>query len=177
MLQILISISALATITSSNTIHSILYLILTFINTSIYLITMGVEFIALFIIIIYVGAIAILFIFVLMLLNLKTEQNIPSQYLPIALIFGIFFLSLLSAPEIIMPSTYTTWINIISSSSVIPIATYIYNYQYVQLVLATLILLLAMVGVIKITLNKPINNKYQNVYEQNSALLKNNLYK
>jgi len=71
MLEIIIIICTISVITSKNPVHSILFLILVFLNTSILLISHGIDFLGIFIIIVYVGAIAILFLFVLMMLNVR----------------------------------------------------------------------------------------------------------
>jgi NADH-quinone oxidoreductase subunit J len=89
MLEILIIISTISVITSKNPVHSILFLILVFLNTAILLISHGIDFLGIFIIIVYVGAITILFLFVLMMLNIKLTEFDGDilRYFPI----GFFF--------------------------------------------------------------------------------------
>jgi NADH-quinone oxidoreductase subunit J len=81
---------------SKNPVHSILSLILVFFNAASLLIILGAEFLAMLFIIVYVGAVAVLFLFVIMMLNVKVTNLTTSiyRYLPISFIFGlIFFLS------------------------------------------------------------------------------------
>lgn len=94
-------ISGLFTITSSNPVVSLIFLISVFVNASIYLIITGVNFIGLAYIIIYVGAIAVLFLFVIMMLNIKLSEIVETekQYtknIPLALAIGFIFIYTLS---------------------------------------------------------------------------------
>ena len=73
--------------------HSILSLILVFFNAASLLVILGAEFLAMLFIIVYVGAVAVLFLFVIMMLNVKVTNLTSSiyRYLPISLIFGLIF--------------------------------------------------------------------------------------
>jgi len=73
-------------ITEKNTVHSVFYLVLSFVNTAIILIITGVDYLGLLIIIVYVGAIAILFLFVVMMINIKSEETNRTRYTPIGII-------------------------------------------------------------------------------------------
>jgi NADH-quinone oxidoreductase subunit J len=81
-------------VSAKNPIHSVLFLILTFFNLSCLLFILNVEFLPLLFLIVYVGAIAVLFLFVLIMLNIKLSElkEGSKQYFFIALIFGIIFL-------------------------------------------------------------------------------------
>lgn len=81
-------ISALMVITEKNTIHSVFYLVMAFVNSSLILIVWGVDYMGLLLIIVYVGAIAILFLFVVMMINVKSEETNRTKYVPIGLILG-----------------------------------------------------------------------------------------
>jgi NADH-quinone oxidoreductase subunit J len=89
----LIIISCLLIITSKNSITSVLYLILVFILNSLCFLLLGAEFLSILIIIIYIGAISILFLFVIMMLNLRIVEvyNTLISYFPIASFLSIFF--------------------------------------------------------------------------------------
>lgn len=78
-------VTGLMVITEKNTMHSVFYLVMTFINASIILIIRGVDYIGLLLIIVYVGAIAILFLFVVMMINLKEEETNRTRYIPIGM--------------------------------------------------------------------------------------------
>jgi NADH-ubiquinone oxidoreductase chain 6 len=96
-------ISSLLVITAKNPVISVLFLISVFVNSAIYLMFLGVSFVGISYIIIYVGAIAILFLFILMMINIKLTDilEIGTDYtknLPLALIIGaIFILSIFSS--------------------------------------------------------------------------------
>ena len=88
-------IFAFFVIISKNPIHSILSLILVFFNAASLLILLGAEFLAMLFVIVYVGAVAVLFLFVIMMLNIKAANLSISmyRYLPISLLFGSVFFS------------------------------------------------------------------------------------
>jgi len=81
-------------IVSKNPIHSILYLILVFCNVTFVLIILGIEFIAIIFLIVYVGAIAVLFLFVVMMLNIKIIEldEVFWKYIPVGLVISSCFL-------------------------------------------------------------------------------------
>lgn len=87
------TLAGILVITSNNPIHSILSLVLVFINVSILIILLGVEFLGLLFMIIYIGGIAILFLFVVMMLNIKLVELLDNatRYVPIAAIIGVLF--------------------------------------------------------------------------------------
>lgn len=82
-------LSAIMVITEKNTMHSVFYLVMAFINTSLIIIIWGVDYVGLLLIIVYVGAIAILFLFVVMMINVKTEETNRTRYVPIGLIIAL----------------------------------------------------------------------------------------
>jgi NADH-quinone oxidoreductase subunit J len=164
MFEILIIIGACAVISAKNPVHSILFLILVFLNTAMLLISLGIDFLGIFIIIVYVGAIAILFLFVIMMLNIKlTELNEGIyKYLPIGFFFGLLFLVFFT----------------IKGNNLVQLGVILYTTYLPQLMLAAIILLLAMLGVIVLTFTQITSkqNRYQDVYQQNSAFLDNHLF-
>ena len=87
----LMLVSAALTIISKNSLHSVLFLVTSFLSASIILFLFENEFLALFFLIIYLGAIAILFLFVVMMLNSKKASLIRSsiQYLPAGLLISL----------------------------------------------------------------------------------------
>lgn len=101
-------LSAILVITAKNPVISVLFLISVFINVAAYLVLMGVSYLGLVYIIVYVGAIAILFLFVIMMLNLRLVELLETgkaytQNLPFGTLLGsLFFFELLS----ITPSSY-----------------------------------------------------------------------
>src|SRR5258707_8669402 len=87
--------SAFMVIAARNPVHSVLYLILAFVNASGLMVLMGAGFIAMILIVVYVGAVAVLFLFVVMMLDVdfaELRQGIL-QYLPIGGLVGVIFLA------------------------------------------------------------------------------------
>jgi NADH-quinone oxidoreductase subunit J len=82
-------------ITSKNSVTSVLFLISIYLLTSIFFLILGAEFLAILLLIVYVGAVSILFIFVVMMLNLRVTEvyNTLMNYLPIGSFIGFFFLA------------------------------------------------------------------------------------
>jgi NADH-quinone oxidoreductase subunit J len=87
-------ISAIAVIVARNPIHSVMFLITVFVNVAGILLIMGVDFLAMIFVVVYVGAIAVLFLFVVMMLNIKISdlEDGVFQYVPIGALIGILFL-------------------------------------------------------------------------------------
>src|ERR1700749_2506664 len=86
--------SAVMVIVSRNPVHSVLYLILAFVNASGLFVLMGAEFLAMILIVVYVGAVAVLFLFVIMMLDGEFVEMREGfiQYLPIGIVIGAIFL-------------------------------------------------------------------------------------
>jgi NADH-quinone oxidoreductase subunit J len=112
-LTFLIILCSFFVIINKNPIHSILYLVLVFILTTILFLTLNVEFIAMLFLVLYIGAIVVLFLFVVMMLNVRIielRERVIS-YVPIAiiivLIFFLLILSMLKIDFIIEPSRIT----------------------------------------------------------------------
>jgi len=90
-------LSAVLVITSKNPVISVLFLIFTFVNAAVYLILSGIVFIGISYIIIYVGAIAVIFLFIIMMINIKLTDILEegSQFtknIPLATVIGILFI-------------------------------------------------------------------------------------
>lgn len=194
LLELIIIISIIAVISAKNPVHSTLFLVLVFLNTAMKLISIGIDFLGIFIIIVYVGAIAILFLFVVMMLNIKLTEwgaEPPLKYLPIGFFFGFLFLFLISffISPIESPSSFIfkgdetaaiNWVNElqIKGNNLLQLGLLLYTSYLPYLMIATIILLVAMIGVIVLTFTQ-INSKhnhYQAVYQQNSSFLNNYLF-
>lgn len=87
------ALAALGVILSKNTMHSVLFLVVVFFLSALLLLIVGAEFLAIILLIVYVGAISILFLFVVMLLNLRVVElhNTFLNYLPIGSFVGFYF--------------------------------------------------------------------------------------
>lgn len=93
LLYFLIIVAAFSVILSKNTVQSVLYLILVFLLCSLFFIYVGADFIGLIILIVYIGAISVLFLFVIMMLNLRLLEiySTFSIYIPISIFLSFLF--------------------------------------------------------------------------------------
>ncbi|MCL4161516.1 UNVERIFIED_CONTAM: hypothetical protein GTU68_058002 [Idotea baltica] len=171
-------LSALLVISVKNPIHSVLYLILVFCGSSGILLMLGVEFLGLMFIVVYVGAIAVLFLFVIMMLNIKIielNENLIS-YLPISALLIVLLLLeffilldknfLLDLTLTVTP--YTDWYTSFNAmANVNLIGLIIYTWLFPAFVIMGLCLLVAMIGPIVLTLNQYKYVLRQNIFEQN----------
>ena len=158
----LLIVSSIFVLVSKNPVHSVLFLILCFCNASCILFLFNSEFLGLIFIIIYVGAIAILFLFVVMMLNVKIYSRNNSYYLAFLLLslFILFLQFYLLFEDIFSNSTF--WITPFGYSfnnfldnlnSIDVLGQSLYNYYLICFLIAGLILLVAMLGAIVLTLN------------------------
>ncbi len=167
--------SAFMVIASKNPVHSVLFLILAFVNASGLFVLLGAEFIAMILIVVYVGAVAVLFLFVVMMLDVDFTELREGflQYLPIGAGVGCIFLTELLlmlgawtiAPS--MPRSITAPISAeVSNTMALGLVLYTRYVYYFQL--AGLVLLVAMVGAIVLTLHHRERVKRQDVGRQNA---------
>jgi NADH:ubiquinone oxidoreductase subunit 6 (subunit J) len=178
----LIVINSFFVIFSKNSVTSVLYLISVFILVSLNLLLLGAEFLAILIIIIYIGAISILFLFVIMMLNLRICEvyNSLIKSFPLGIFLGLFFILeliyILSKDFYLLNYLYNNYMeyNIINQSLINPqsnlylIGDLLYNHFNSLLVIAGFILLLAMVGTIILTKDDLKNNK--NLYNSDNNI-------
>jgi len=165
--------AAFMVIASRNPVHSVLYLILAFVNAAGLFVMMGAEFLAMILIVVYVGAVAVLFLFVVMMLDVdfaEFKQGVL-QYLPIGMVIGGIFL----AELLLVVGAWTIGPGI-PHAIASPIPTTVPNTEAIGLVLYTkyvyyfeaagMILLVAMVGAIVLTLQHRVRVKRQSIVEQ-----------
>lgn len=173
-------ISGIMVIQSRNPVHSVLFLILVFLNSSGLLILLGLDFFAMIFIVVYVGAIAVLFLFVVMMLNIKIAEinEKKLRYLPIGGVLGLLFLfeifliidnDLIPLLSNIKYLEYIEWSYFLENvNNIEAIGLLVYTYYFYFFILASIILLVAMIGAIVLTMHKGIAIKRQNVFEQNT---------
>jgi NADH-quinone oxidoreductase subunit J len=169
--------SAVMVILSRNPVHSVLFLILAFVNAAGLFVLIGAEFLAFILIIVYVGAVAVLFLFVVMMLDVDFAELRQGfiTYLPIGGAIGIILFFELAAVLVgwtIGPDVGK------AIAAPIPPADQISNTQALGLVLYTryvyffqaagVILLVAMIGAIVLTLQHKANVKRQSIAAQNA---------
>ena len=162
----------LMTVISRNPVHSVLWLILAFLSSAGLFVLLGAEFVAMLLIIVYVGAVAVLFLFVVMMLDvdfaeLKAEM---ARYMPLALLIGVVILMQLAM-------AFGTWgyADAVTANVAAPagdgqntaaLGLLIYDKYIMLFQLAGLILLVAMIGAIVLTLRHRVDIKRQNVMAQ-----------
>ena len=168
--------SALMVIVSKNTVHAVFFLILDFISVGCLFIMIGAEFLGMIMLIVYVGAVAVLFLFVVMMLNVAEQKQswfrgLKSTHIPVGLIVSIIILleilvviggwkykaNFISTDSIVIDSNFS---NTHQLGSVL-YTDYIYLFQ-----IAGIILLLSMVGAIVLTYRKREGVKRQSYINQ-----------
>ncbi|RZN30615.1 NADH-quinone oxidoreductase subunit J [Bradyrhizobium sp. Leo121] len=167
--------SAVMVVVSRNPVHSVLYLILAFVNASGLFVLMGAEFLAMILIVVYVGAVAVLFLFVIMMLDVDFAELREGflEYLPVGLVIGgifMFELLLIAGAWVINPAVTKTITAAIptnvSNTEALGLVLYTKYIFYFQI--AGLVLLVAMIGAIVLTLRHKANVKRQNITVQNA---------
>jgi NADH-quinone oxidoreductase subunit J len=160
----LVIISAIKVIVSKNPLHSVLFLVTSFLASSILLFLFENEFLALFFLIIYLGAIAILFLFVVMMLDIKYRDLQTSKlYLPVGASVGITLLveiygafskvfSKYTNVSMLEHNSYINWYdNLDALSDIYVLGQIFYTHYVLQILMAGLILYLAVIGVAFLT--------------------------
>ena len=171
-------VSAIMVTASKNTVHSVFFLILDFISVSCLFIMIGAEFLGMIMLIVYVGAVAVLFLFVVMMLNVAQQKNQwflssqSSRHIPIGLIIGtIIFFELIIVvggwkykPELIEKTNSTSSFEGISNThslGQILYTDYIHIFQ-----ISGMVLLVAMIGAIVLTFRQREGVKKQSYIKQ-----------
>ncbi|MTI45987.1 NADH dehydrogenase subunit J [Roseibium hamelinense] len=167
--------SAFMVIASRNPVHSVLFLILAFVNSAGLFILLGAEYLAMLLIVVYVGAVAVLFLFVVMMLDVDFVELRQGflQYLPVGALVGLILLvelllalgAWVIAPEIVaqgaQPMPPLDQVSNIEAIGQVLYTKYIFFFQ-----VAGLILLVAMIGAIVLTLRHKENVKRQDINVQ-----------
>ncbi len=175
--SIIAIISAIMVTASKNTVHSVFFLILDFISISCLFIMIGAEFLGMIMLIVYVGAVAVLFLFVVMMLNVAQQKNqwflskSSSRHIPVGLIISaIIFFELIIVvggwkykPELLNPSNSLLSNNISNTHSLgqVLYTDYIHIFQ-----ISGMILLIAMIGAIVLTYRQREGVKKQSYIKQ-----------
>ncbi|MFC3225993.1 NADH-quinone oxidoreductase subunit J [Marinibaculum pumilum] len=171
--------SAFMVIASRNPVHSVLFLILAFVNSAGLFVLMGAEFIGLMLIVVYVGAVAVLFLFVVMMLDINFVELRQGflQYLPVGALVGAILLV-----ELFLVIGAWAYSPDVPAVSRLPIPAFtevtnahaigqvMYTYFIYAFQVAGLILLVAMVGAIVLTHRARVGVRKQNIAAQNARL-------
>lgn len=185
-------LSALAIITVQNSIYSVLFLVLNFVTAAGLLFLLECEFLSLLFIIVYVGAIAVLFLFVVMMLDVKILETSKDifKYLPAGSFIGGLFLFEISSligdnfsnNPYIYDNVGSSFINNYTNfylkldffTDINVLGQILYTYYIVQFLVAGLLLLLAVIGAVVLTMNNNSQNtKKQMFFKQISRSYKN----
>lgn len=169
--------SAFMVISSRNPVHSVLFLILAFVNAAGLFILIGAEFLALILVVVYVGAVAVLFLFVVMMLDVDFVELRQGflQYLPIGLLIGAIFLAELvlvvgawaTGPGVaaaVAPAAATAAgpaVGNVQALGQVLYTEYVYFFEA-----AGFVLLVAMIGAIVLTLRHKANVRRQSISAQ-----------
>jgi NADH-quinone oxidoreductase subunit J len=169
--------SAVMVIASRNSVHSVLFLILAFVNAAGLFVLMGAEFLAMILVIVYVGAVAVLFLFVVMMLDVDFTALRQGflNYVPIGSLIGIVFFAELVAMLVLGTGALDTGAAKAITDPIPPLAE-VTNTEALGRVLYTryayyfeaagVVLLVAMIGAIVLTLRHKPNVKRQNIADQ-----------
>jgi len=173
--------SALMVISAKNPVHSVLFLILSFVNASGLFVLLGAEFLAMILVVVYVGAVAVLFLFVVMMLDInfiKLREGFL-QYLPFGALLGLVLI--IELGMLFYTESYSE-ISLVEFSNK-PLITEIENTKMIGEILYTdyfylfqisgIILLVAMIGSITLTLRDRGKVKRQDINSQNNLDSKN----
>jgi NADH-quinone oxidoreductase subunit J len=167
--------SAFMVVAARNPVHSVLYLILAFVNAAGLFVLMGAEFLAMILVVVYVGAVAVLFLFVVMMLDVDFAELRQGflNYLPFGVVIGgifLFELLFLIVATVIgpgVPRAVTAPIpplDQVSNTAALGAVLYTRYIYYFQV--AGVVLLIAMIGAIVLTLRHRTNVKRQSAADQ-----------
>ena len=175
--SLIASVSAIMVTASKNTVHSVFFLILDFISISCLFIMIGAEFLGMIMLIVYVGAVAVLFLFVVMMLNVAQQKNQwfasedSSKHIPVGLIIStLIFVELIIVvggwkykPDLfdINNTIQTVKVSNTHSLGQVLYTDYIHVFQ-----ISGMILLVAMIGAIVLTFRKRVGVKTQSYIKQ-----------
>lgn len=169
----LIILSALAVIISRNPVHSVLWLIFAFCNGAGLMVLMGAEFIAMMLIIIYVGAVAVLFLFVVMMLDIKLSElrgkldmDMWFAFVMAVLLFADLAVIILINKKIIVPMETSAFRIVPELSNAYAVGRLLYTEFVLPFQTAGLILFVAMIASIALTFRLRPDVKRQKVKEQ-----------
>lgn len=175
--QSLLLVSATLVLFSKNPVHSVLFLILVFCNGSAILLLLGMEFLSVIFLVVYVGAIAVLFLFIVMMLNLKLVEfrqsllnHYPVSFIFIAIFIVEFLFALYDGPGWLASNTFPLFVEwpqvYLSRTNIVLLGSLFYTYYYFPFLLSGVILLVAMIGSILLTFSKREGERRQLIFDQ-----------
>jgi len=164
--------AAFMVITARNPVHSVLFLILAFFNAAALFVLLGAEFLAMILVIVYVGAVAVLFLFVVMMLNVdftELKRGAQQYLLPGLGVGGLLALELIFAVALrwnIAPHAAAAAAVPLGVSNTVALGRILYTDYVYYLEVAGLVLLVAMIGAIVLTLRERPGVRRQSTWKQ-----------
>jgi len=183
----ILTLSAFSVVTTRNPVHAVFYLILSFCLSSVLLLFFNIEFIALLFVVVYVGAIAVLFLFVVMMLDLRvSSQGIKDEpvYLDTSIIISLVIFALflfyffeafytLNGISEVNNAYYLQYISLLNEEpNIFIVGEVLYTFFSPVFILAGYLLLLAMLGSIMLTLKHHIASRKQFSFFQHERKIK-----
>ena len=173
--------SGLMVVVSRNPVYSVLFLILAFFNAAGMFVLIGAEFLAMLLVVVYVGAVAVLFLFVVMMLDINITQAREGfvKFMPVGILIFFVISGLLSFFFYTQfentDKNIITSINLISDDNTKNLGYLLYTEYIIAFEIAAIILLLGIISAITLTHTKNSYNKYQNPSEQINVSKKDRL--
>ena len=170
-------VTCISVIFSKNPVNSVLFLVLAFLNSTFLFILIGAEFVGIILAIVYIGAVAILFLFVVMMLDIQITTlmfNIK-RYIPLALLFAGVILAEIIYLTVFKSSKSNLSEIIRSSNNTEEIGNVLYTKYFIDFQLSGIVLLLAMIGAIVLTHVYRPTIKRQNIDKQNTTFSKDRI--
>ena len=169
--------TCISVIFSKNPVNSVLFLVLAFLNSTLLFILIGAEFVGIILAIVYIGAVAILFLFVVMMLDIQITTlmfNIK-RYIPLALLFAGVILAEIIYLTVFKSSKSNLSEIVRSSNNTEEIGNVLYTKYFIDFQLSGVVLLLAMIGAIVLTHVYRPSIKRQNIDKQNTTYSKDRI--
>ena len=164
-------VTCISVIFSKNPVNSVLFLVLAFLNSTFLFILIGAEFVGIILAIVYIGAVAILFLFVVMMLDIQITTlmfNIK-RYVPLALLFAGVILAEIIYLTVFKSSKSNISEIVRSSNNTEEIGNVLYTKYFIDFQLSGIVLLLAMIGAIVLTHVYRPSIRRQSIDKQNTT--------
>jgi len=165
-------ITATAVVTVRNPVHAALFLVLTFFTSAVIWLTLEAEFLAISLVLVYVGAVMVLFVFVVMMLDINIARLREGfvTYLPlglaVALIMLLLMLNVVTSDIFVLDDGVGPLPKAVDYSNTKALGSVLYTEHVFSFEIAAVILLVAIVAAISLTMRKRSHTKYQNPTEQ-----------
>ena len=172
----LLVISSALVVLSKNTVHSVLFLIFSFFNAAIIFLISDAEFLAMTLIIVYVGAVAVLFLFVVMMININFTRLKEGflKYLPFGILLSFIFLAELTfifsdfVVDVKEPKINIENLFLSGNSNTKSLGLFMYTEYFIIFQMSAYVLLVAMIGAIVLAYNQKKKVKSQDIFYQNN---------